>query len=329
MKFLIAGLGSIGRRHLQNLLALGEKDILLYRTHKGTLPDEELAYFPTETDLSAALNHHPDAVIVANPTALHMDVALPAARAGCHLLIEKPVAKKWGNALENLSQLTKERSIKTLVGFQFRFHPVLQQIKAILDLGTLGRLYSFRIHWGEYLPGWHPWEDYRQSYAARRDLGGGVVNTLCHPLDYTRWLFGEVHALSAVTSQISELTLDVEDAAEITVTLENGALGSIHLDYFQRPPAHWLSVNSEKGHIDWDNETGYAKIYHAEDQRWEYLEPPEGFERNTLFLDEMHHFLNLIVGEAESRCSLADGIMALKLTEAVHESNRTRQKIIV
>jgi predicted dehydrogenase len=328
MKILIAGLGSIGRRHLRNLLALGEKDILLYRTHKSTIPDEELAPFPTETDLSAALDHHPDAVIVANPTALHMDVALPAARAGCHLLIEKPVADKWGSTLENLSQVTRDRSIKTLVGFQFRFHPVLQQIKTILDTRALGRLYTFRIHWGEYLPGWHPWEDYRQSYAARRELGGGVVNTLCHPLDYTRWLFGEVHSLSAVTSKVSALELDVEDAAEITVMLESGALGSIHLDYLQRPPAHWLSVNCEKGHIHWDNETGCAKIYHAGDQRWEYLDPPDGFERNTLFLDEMHHFLDLIFGGAESHCSLVDGIMALKLTEAVHESNRTHQQII-
>ena len=86
---MIAGLGSIGRRHLRNLLALGERDILLYRTHQSTLPDDELASFPVETDLDAALAHNPDAVIVANPTALHLDVAIPAARTGCHLLLEK------------------------------------------------------------------------------------------------------------------------------------------------------------------------------------------------------------------------------------------------
>ncbi len=78
MKFLIAGLGSIGRRHLRNLLALGERDILLYRTHHSSLPDDELAGFPVETDLEAALAHQPDAVIVSNPTALHLQVAIPA-----------------------------------------------------------------------------------------------------------------------------------------------------------------------------------------------------------------------------------------------------------
>jgi len=96
MRFLIAGLGSIGRRHLRNLLALGERDILLYRTHRSSLPDDELASFRVETDLEAALAHHPDAVIVSNPTALHMRVALPAAKSGCHILLEKPIAEKMG-----------------------------------------------------------------------------------------------------------------------------------------------------------------------------------------------------------------------------------------
>ena len=92
MKFLIAGFGSIGRRHLRNLQALGERDILLYRSHHSTLPDEEIAGLPVETDLKAALAHHPDAVIISNPTALHLDVAIPAAQAGCAILLEKPIA---------------------------------------------------------------------------------------------------------------------------------------------------------------------------------------------------------------------------------------------
>ena len=83
MKFLIAGLGSIGRQHLRNLVALGERDILLYRTHRSTLPDDELAEFPVETDLGRALDHKPDAVIISNPTSMHLEVAIPAAQAEC------------------------------------------------------------------------------------------------------------------------------------------------------------------------------------------------------------------------------------------------------
>src|SRR5215208_7970724 len=93
MNFLIAGLGSIGRRHFRNLIALGETDIVLLRTRKATLSDDELAGYPIETDLNEALKRHkPDAVIVANPTSLHLDVAIPAAEAGCHILLEKPVS---------------------------------------------------------------------------------------------------------------------------------------------------------------------------------------------------------------------------------------------
>ena len=83
MKFLIAGFGSIGRRHFRNLYALGERDFIFLRSKRGTLPDEEIAAFPVETDLDAALAHKPDVVIVSNPTALHLDVAIPAAQAGC------------------------------------------------------------------------------------------------------------------------------------------------------------------------------------------------------------------------------------------------------
>lgn len=322
MKFLIAGLGSIGRRHLRNLIALGQEDLLLYRTHQSTLPDEALAPYPVEMDLGSALAQKPDAVIVSNPTALHLEVAIPAAKAGCHLLLEKPVADHLDERVEELHQIVSETGIQTLVGFQFRFHPVLNQVKKMLDRGDLGRVYSFHVHWGEYLPSWHPWEDYRQSYAARRDLGGGVVNTLCHPLDYVRWLFGDVASLTAITDQVSELELDVEDVAEISLVMEKGIIGSIHLDYFQRPPAHWLTVNCEKGSIHWENETGEAKVFQVDESGWKILKPPVGFERNDLFLEEMRHFLALIAGRTQSLCSLHDGMVALKLTQLIHDQNQ-------
>ena len=172
MKFLIAGLGSIGRRHLRNLLALGERDILLYRTHHSTLPDDELADFQTETSLEAALAHQPDAVIVSNPTALHLQVAIPAARAGCHLLLEKPVS----HSLEGIAELraaVQRSGSRVLVGYQFRFHPGLAESREPAP-GRSDRssAVSARAHWGEYLPGWHPWEDYRQGYSARPTWAG-------------------------------------------------------------------------------------------------------------------------------------------------------------
>src|SRR6185503_8448856 len=123
MKFLIAGLGSIGRRHFRNLIALGEKDIILLRTRRATLPDDELAGFPVETDIQQALKtRKPDAVIVANPPSMHLDIAIPAAEAGCHILLEKPVSNSL-ERLNTLQQAAQKSGSRTLVGFQFRYHP--------------------------------------------------------------------------------------------------------------------------------------------------------------------------------------------------------------
>jgi predicted dehydrogenase len=196
MKFLIAGLGSIGRRHLRNLIDLGEGDVLLYRTRRSSLPDEELKGLPVETDLEAALSHRPDAVIISNPTALHMQVAIPAAEAGCHLLLEKPIAHSPEH-VEELQAAVSRGGGQVLVGYQFRFHPGLQQVASLLSTQAIGSPLSVRAHWGEWLPAWHPSEDYRRGYRARSDLGGGVILTLSHPLDYLRWLVGEVQAVWA------------------------------------------------------------------------------------------------------------------------------------
>jgi predicted dehydrogenase len=155
-KFLIAGYGSIGRRHFQNLLALGEKDILFYRTHQSTIPEEALEGYPVETDLQKALDHKPDAVIVSNPTAAHLDVAIPAAAAGCHLLLEKPISHDT-RRLGDLDDALRQGGGSVLVAYQFRFHPVLQQVKRLLDESAVGKPLSVRAHWGEYLPDWHPW----------------------------------------------------------------------------------------------------------------------------------------------------------------------------
>ena len=318
MKLLIAGYGSIGRRHMNNLRALGENDILLLRSHHSTLPQDEIAGIPVETSLDAALAHQPDAVIIANPTGLHLDVAIPCALAGCSILMEKPVS----HSLERIPEL-KDALIQGgggfLTGFQFRFHPGLQQVKQWLAQNAIGRINSVKSHWGEYLPGWHPWEDYRTSYSARADLGGGAVNTLCHPLDYLRWMLGEVSELTAMTSNAG-LNLPVEDTADILLRFEHGATANLHLDYLQRPGQHNLLITGTEGSITWDNTTGIAARFDPGINAWEEYEPPAGFERNHLFLAEMAHFLRVVNKTETSLCTLHDGIAALELTNAVHRA---------
>ncbi len=307
MRFLIAGFGSIGRRHMRNLLALGQRDIVLYRSGRSTLPQDELAGFPVETDLPAALARRPDAVIVANPTALHLDVAIPAAEAGCHIFMEKPVS----DTLERMGELKdalKRGGGQLMVGFQFRFHPGLRKAAALLREGAIGRPVFARAHWGEYLPNWHPWEDYRQSYASRPELGGGVVRTLTHPIDYLRWLLGETEVAFAQVGALGDLGIPVEDTAEVNLRFASGAVGSLHLDYLQQPPEHRLEITGTQGSLRWDNADGTLRCFRAQRGDWETYPVPDGFERNTLFLDELSHFIEVAAGRAEPVCGLEDGL---------------------
>lgn len=321
MKFLIAGLGSIGRRHFRNLIALGEKDIVLLRTRKATLPDDELAGYPVETDIHEALSKHkPDAVLVANPTALHLDIAIPAAEAGCAILLEKPISHST-ERLDHLQDAVTKNGAKVLVAFQFRHHPGLLRVKKLIVDGEIGRAVSAHVHFGEYLPAWHPWEDYRQGYAARADLGGGVVLTQCHSLDYLPWLVGDVKSVWGMMDKISDLEVDVDDTAKIGLRFVSGALGSLHLDYNQQPPSHHLEVIGTKGSLQMDFADGVVRIYRAEKKEWESYQLPAGWERNVMFMEEMKHLIAVTRGEVDPVCPLQDGVRVSKLIEAIRTSS--------
>jgi predicted dehydrogenase len=320
-KFLISGLGSIGRRHLRNLAALGEKDIVLLRSHKATLGDEELEGFPVESDLLRALEaHRPDAVIVSNPTALHLDVAIPAAERGCAILLEKPVSDSL-QGVDRLQEAARRSGAKILMGLQFRYHPSLRRVARLISEGEIGRIISAHVHYGEYLPAWHPWEDYRQGYAARSDLGGGVLLTQCHALDYLPWLVGRVESIWGYVGKLSDLEVDVEDTAEIGLRFTDGPLGTVHLDYAQQPPSHTVSMTGTRGTIECDLLGGAVRLFRAERGAWHEFPMPEGWERNSMFLDEMRHFLGVVKGDVQPACPLGDGVRVMEMIDAVRASD--------
>lgn len=324
---LIVGYGSIGRRHLQNLRALSHKNFILYRTGKSTLPDDEIPGIPVEYDLNEALAHRPWITIVANPTALHMEVALAAAKAGSHLFLEKPVSNTL-SGVEKLRQIAHKKGLVIMVGYQFRFHPLLRQIKRLLETNEIGPVVSAQAHWGEYLPDWHPGEDYHQSYAAKKELGGGVILTLSHPFDYLRWLFGEVGSVFAVQSQNGGLGIDVEDSADILLSFKSGAIGNVHLDYIQHPPEHTLRIIGQKGVIFWDNLNGLLKWQSGKTGgKWKKLSVPKNFDRNTMFIDEMHHFLTCITNSEQPLCTIDDGITALRIALSAKQSAKEKQLV--
>ena len=247
----LAGRGSIGTRHLENLLHLGCRNIVAYSDEVDREKDHA---FETKYGMKTLHRRReveelrPVAFVIAVPTNRHSEYALWAARQGAHIFMEKPLSDR----LDGLSELRAEllrRGLIFHVGNNLRFHPYLRKLKAMLEEGDFGVPYFARFVVGQYLPDWHPSEDYRTGYSARKELGGGVVLTLQHEIDYAQWFFGEPSLIKAVVRKVSDLEMDVEDLATILLETRNGVLVEIHLDYLQRPPLRSLHIQGSRGSV--------------------------------------------------------------------------------
>lgn len=321
-RILIAGLGSIGRRHLRNLMQTGQHEIVLCRSRPS--PVEEAPELPVYTDLPKALATRPDLVIVSTPTAHHVSVALPAAQAGCHLFIEKPLSHAW-DGVDELVREIQGRGLLSLMGFDLRFDPGLCKIKELLEEGVIGRVVSIQAQVGQYLPDWHPWEDYRKGVSASSEMGGGVILDLIHELDYVTWLLGPVSELACFAGHVSKLEIRTEDTAAILLQFENGAIGTIHLDYLQRTPSRTCRIIGEEGTIVWDYHAAHVRWYKAGKDQWEECSYPNR-QRNDRFLSELKHVLACVAGQEQPRTDVTIGSQVLRLALAAKESALTGQR---
>lgn len=326
MKALVVGLGSIGVRHLNNLHALGVREIGAVRT-RNLVPFHEIVPKDISVfqDLDLALREKFDLVVVANPTSLHLETTIRALEAGSHVYVEKPLSHEDAR-LPELALYFGAQNPKVLVGCQLRMHPGLRKIEEWVRDGRLGRIYSVQVDLGEYLPGWHPWEDYRQSYAARADQGGGVVLTLIHELDYLHWLFGKPKAIYAIGGHRTSLEITVEDTALITYETELGICVQLRMDYWRRPPVRHMNIVAEKGIVDWDYPDGRTSLK-KEGEIVDEIELPQSWDRNDLFIAMMKEFLDVISTGGTPRVPLQDGIDVLRTALAVQKSIQTGEKV--
>lgn len=328
MKFLIAGLGSAGERHLANLLELGvpPSDIVIYRQTDRKPRNTDLRRFEVRYDLDAALAERPDAVLVCNPTALHVRTAIAAAEAGAHLFIEKPL----GACLDGVAELVATvaaKNLKAMMGCMTRFHPLLKKIKELLHTRTLGDVLCARAYVGEYLPDWHPWEDYRNGYAARHDLGGGAAATQSHELDYFLFLFGDVVDVTARIGRISPLEIDVEDYVAAQFGFKSGVQAELHIDYFTRPPKKNFEAIFTGGRLEWDFHAGVLTIDAVADGRRQEIRQPADFTRNDMFREMLRHFIECIAGGEESAVPLSEGIKVMQIIDALKRSAAERKTV--
>ncbi|MBR4207640.1 MAG: Gfo/Idh/MocA family oxidoreductase [Lachnospiraceae bacterium] len=332
MKILIAGLGSIGQRHLRNIRRVCGEDakILAYRVRglKRTFSDDmkiregvdlEKEYdLKVYSDLDEALSEAPDICFVTNITSKHMETALKAVRAGCDVFLEKPVS----DSLEDTEELLKEvneRGTVVYVGYQNRFHPCVQDVKAVLEEGRLGALLSVSGEFSERLITMHRYEDYRDTYMARKDMGGGpVLGLQIHALDYLQWLIGEPVSVYSVCGKAGNIDTDVEDLASslYIFRLSDGREIPVynHTDFLQFPPVHRFKLVFEKGRVEADLGGACTNIYEG-DEPVRHISH-EGFARNDMFITELKEFLECVKERRKPDASLEDGIKGLKMAAA-------------
>ena len=338
MKIVMVGLGGIGQRHLRNLRALlGDKvEILAYRVRKlspvitptlqiDTARDVEREYCVRAFgDLESALAEKPDIAFICNPSSLHVPVALDCVRAGCDLFVEKPLSDGL-TGLSELQALVEKQARIVMVGYQLRFHPCFLHMQEIVRKGLLGNLLGVRASVGEYLPGWHRYEDYRQGYAARGDLGGGVILSQIHEFDYLYSLFGKAKRLFSIGGHWSNLEINVEDVASTLMHCEvAGRPLPVHLqqDYLQRPPQRQCEVIGDAGKAILDFAALSVTQYGAEGNLADRFSC-EQLDRNQLFILEMQHFLECVRTRSKPVVDLREGMWSLRLALAAKESIAT------
>jgi predicted dehydrogenase len=344
MKILMVGLGGIGQRHTRNLRAiLGDgAEFIAYRVRRqmhvvtptmgaDTSCNVEDTYairsFPS---LPEALAEEPDIAFVCNPSNLHVPVALACVRAGCDVFIEKPLTDSM-NGIDELVQAAEDRKRIAMVGYQLRFHPCVVKLVETVQSGLLGNLLAIRATIGEYLPNWHPYEDYRQMYAARVDLGGGVVLSQIHEFDYLYALFGLPQRVYAVGGHWSDLEIDVEDTASILMECRVAGRQlpvQLHQDFLQSPPSRQCEVIGDRGRAIMDLHALTVSVFtrgHATPAMYCYA----GFERNQLFLDQTNHFLECVQTRKRPVVDLKDGLQSLRMALAVKRSMAMHQPVEV
>jgi predicted dehydrogenase len=340
---LFVGLGGVGQRHLRNVRALlGDAvSVDAYRVRRErTLLDDQLQVVPdgdverryaveVHSELDRALERRPDVVFVTNPSSLHVPVALRAAEAGAHLFIEKPLSHTLDD-VERLARTLDARGSFGFVAYQLRRHPGFRRLQQRLSERAIGPLLSVRAEVGEYLPGFHPYEDYRRMYASRRELGGGVTLSQIHEIDLLYALFGLPARIFAMGGKVSSLEIEVDDLTSALLEFRQSdgrsLVVELHQDFFQRPSSRSLRVVGELGRIEWSLSERSFSRWDARGERVEH-EDYGSFPRNQAFLDELSYFFACITERSAPDVDVRAGAASLKVALALLESQRTGQPI--
>jgi len=330
MKILIIGLGSIGQRHLRNIKKLNIKCQIYAIRKKSTTPllsnnnkplkgDIKKKYsiiFLKNLDELIKKKIKLDCAFVCTPSSFHVQQLIWLIKNNINSFVEKPLGSSLNKIKELEVLLKKKNKIITMVGFQLRFNPIIMYLKNILQKKHyIGNLLSVHIHHGEHIKDFHPYEDYRISYAANKSLGGGVILTQIHEIDYLLHLFKDYRfeKIQSISSKVSNLDIDVEDVLSANFLLKKNQhkiLCSMHLNFYERPKKRKIYLIGEKGSIKVCLNSQKISIFKKDNKIIKKFK----FKKNDIFMKELNFFISKIKSKRKisDNLNLFNGIKTLR-----------------
>jgi predicted dehydrogenase len=215
------------------------------------------------------------------------------------------------------------------MGYHLRFHDCIIKIHELIKQKKIGRVISIQAENGSYLPDWHPYEDYRYGYAAKKKLGGGVVLTQIHDIDYLYWIFGSPKSVFSVTGKFSNLDISVEDYSASIIQFKNKITAELHLDFFQGLEYRRIKIKGTDGIIFWNSQENIVKVYSNKKNVWKTILKIKNFDRNQLYIDEIIYFLKCVKNRKSTINNLDDGIETMKIALAIKESSTKKKNIML
>jgi len=324
---LIIGSGSIGQRHIRNLTRIGIKDIIALRSQKGyfkQLPKDLQVIEVNSWD--DAIEKKPDIAVISNPTSKHLDSASTIYKHVKGVFIEKPLSGSLDKCQELIDSL-QSKQVVSFVGHNLMFHPIIKNIIKFHDENDVGEIINIQCQVGQWLPDWHPYEDYKKTYFARKDLGGGVALTLIHEIHLVVELAGlPIHVTGEITGY-KQLDLEVDVCSDLMLKHKTGAVSQIHLDYLQQPHHRSGLVTFEKAWLGYDfskMELTGQRINEEPQVLWNNSD----YDSNQMYVDQLKEFVRFVEeGRVKHQYDALSSVESLKVVDAFFKSNQTGKKV--
>ena len=326
---LIIGAGSIGQRHIKNLKKIGVDNIVALRSKKGHFKKLPEALKVVEVDnWEEAIASSPDVAIISNPSSLHIETARKIVDHVKGVFIEKPLSDST-NECQQLIDILNEKKVVSFIGHNMMFHPIVENIIKFYNENDIGEVVNIQCQVGQWLPDWHPYENYKNAYYARKDLGGGVALTLIHEIHLALELAGLPVSVVGEVSKYNKLDLEVDVCSDLMIKHKTGAVSQIHLDYIQQPSHRSGLITFEMGWLSYDF-TRIELIGQKKSDDAHVIWSDKNYDYNKAYIDQMIEFVCFVEeGRLKHKYDAESSVESLKVVESLLESSNSGKKVSI